>query len=226
MTFIFGYIRTSRRLQEGVPGMDPAFQELQLRRAGVPLNCVHRDVGVSGTTGTQGGGAGIGSTAALPAATPWWCRHLPHRPALAGHHQVHLRAARPRCEGPLPGRCREGVDPLPGGRRRESRSVLRPDPHDVRGVGRGPGAGIRQAEDPGGDGTSPPAGEDLGPAQKTPSRAGGGDPKDAGRTRQPPAYRRILRVLGQHRPADVATGQGGLNERDERTQRCVSDVNW
>ena len=50
---IYGYIRTSRALQEGVPGMDPASQELQLRRAGVPLGNVFRDVGVSGTTGTQ-----------------------------------------------------------------------------------------------------------------------------------------------------------------------------
>ena len=53
MAQIYGYIRTSRRLQEGVPGMDPASQELQLRRAGVPLDQIHRDVGVSGTTGTQ-----------------------------------------------------------------------------------------------------------------------------------------------------------------------------
>ena len=50
---IFGYIRTSRQLQEGVPGMDPASQELQLRRAGVPLANIHRDVGVSGSTGTR-----------------------------------------------------------------------------------------------------------------------------------------------------------------------------
>ena len=53
MAQIYGYVRTSRRLQEGVPGMDPASQELQLQRAGVPLNNIHRDVGVSGTTGTQ-----------------------------------------------------------------------------------------------------------------------------------------------------------------------------
>ena len=33
--------------------MDPASQELQLRRAGVPLNNIHRDVGVSGSTGTR-----------------------------------------------------------------------------------------------------------------------------------------------------------------------------
>ena len=52
MASIFGYIRISRRLQEGFPGMDPASQELQLLRAGVPLNNIHRDVGVSGSTGT------------------------------------------------------------------------------------------------------------------------------------------------------------------------------
>ena len=34
--------------------MDLVSQELQLHRAGVPLNCIHRDVGVSGSTGTQG----------------------------------------------------------------------------------------------------------------------------------------------------------------------------
>ena len=34
--------------------MDPASQELQLRRAGVPLANIHRDVGVSGSIGTQG----------------------------------------------------------------------------------------------------------------------------------------------------------------------------
>ena len=34
--------------------MDPASQELQLRRAGVPPANIHRDVGISGITGTQG----------------------------------------------------------------------------------------------------------------------------------------------------------------------------
>ncbi len=33
--------------------MDPASQELQLQRAGVPKNNIFRDVGISGTTGTQ-----------------------------------------------------------------------------------------------------------------------------------------------------------------------------
>ena len=48
MTQIYGYIRTSRRLQEGVPGMDPESQELQLRRASVPWENLFRDIGVSG----------------------------------------------------------------------------------------------------------------------------------------------------------------------------------
>ena len=33
--------------------MDPASQELQLQRAGVPRDNIYRDVGVSGSTGTQ-----------------------------------------------------------------------------------------------------------------------------------------------------------------------------
>ena len=53
MASIYGYIRTSRQLQEGVPGMDPESQVLQLRRAGVPWENLFRDVGVSGSTGTQ-----------------------------------------------------------------------------------------------------------------------------------------------------------------------------
>ena len=53
MAQIYGYIRASRHLQEGAPGMDPASQEMQLQRAGVPLDHIFRDVGVSGSTGTQ-----------------------------------------------------------------------------------------------------------------------------------------------------------------------------
>ena len=53
MASIYGYIRTSRQLQEGVPGMDPASQVLQIQRAGVPKNNIFRDVGISGATGTQ-----------------------------------------------------------------------------------------------------------------------------------------------------------------------------
>ena len=50
---LFGYIRTSRHLQEGVAGMDPFSQELRLRESGVQRDHVHRDIGVSGATGTD-----------------------------------------------------------------------------------------------------------------------------------------------------------------------------
>ena len=50
---LFGYIRTSRHLQEGVAGMDPFSQELRLREAGVQRDNVYRDIGVSGATGTD-----------------------------------------------------------------------------------------------------------------------------------------------------------------------------
>ena len=53
MAQIYGYIRTSRQLQEDAPGMDPASQELQVRRDGVPPQNIFRDAGVSGSTGTQ-----------------------------------------------------------------------------------------------------------------------------------------------------------------------------
>ena len=50
---LFGYIRTSRQLQEGVAGMDPFSQEIRLREAGVQRDHIVRDVGVSGATGTD-----------------------------------------------------------------------------------------------------------------------------------------------------------------------------
>ena len=51
---LFGYIRTSRHLQEGVAGMDPFSQELRLRESGVQRDHVHRDIGVSGVSGATG----------------------------------------------------------------------------------------------------------------------------------------------------------------------------
>ena len=50
---LFGYIRTSRHLQDGVAGMDPFSQELWFREAGVQRDNVYRDIGVSGATGTD-----------------------------------------------------------------------------------------------------------------------------------------------------------------------------
>ena len=48
MGHIYGYIRTSRRA-----GSDPESQHLQLLNAGVDPESIYRDVGVSGSTGTN-----------------------------------------------------------------------------------------------------------------------------------------------------------------------------
>lgn len=72
MEQIYGYMRTRRRLQEGVPGVDPASQELQLQRAGVPLNNIHRDMVISGTTGTQERRDWHRLKGRMAGGTPWW----------------------------------------------------------------------------------------------------------------------------------------------------------
>ena len=53
MTTLYGYIRTSRQMVEGEAGSDPETQRLQLIRAGVDRDNIYRDVGVSGSTGTN-----------------------------------------------------------------------------------------------------------------------------------------------------------------------------
>ena len=49
----YGYIRTSRQRIQGTSGSDPEAQAHQLRQDGVPEANIHRDVGVSGGTGTN-----------------------------------------------------------------------------------------------------------------------------------------------------------------------------
>ena len=53
MTTTYGYIRTSRQRIQGTAGSDPEAQAHQLRQEGVPEANIHRDVGVSGGTGTN-----------------------------------------------------------------------------------------------------------------------------------------------------------------------------
>ena len=50
MVQAYSYIRTRGWLQEGASGMNPASQQMQLRKAGVPRDQIHRDVV---TTSTQ-----------------------------------------------------------------------------------------------------------------------------------------------------------------------------
>ena len=86
--------------------MAPASQELQLRRAGVPRDHIYRDVGASGSTGTQERRGWHRLNGRL-AATPWWW--WPARRPLARHHQEHLRAAGPGGKDPLPAETGVGI---------------------------------------------------------------------------------------------------------------------
>ena len=161
----YGYIRTSRQRIQGTAGSDPAAQARQLRQDGVPEANIHRDVGISGGTGTN-------------SRTGW--RALDAKLA-AGDTLVVVAIDRiGRCwpdtirsicdlgDGGVKIRSLGGgpVDPLPGGRLRERQGLLRPDPYDVRGLGSGPGVGVRQAEDPGWYGAGPSSGKTLGPPRK------------------------------------------------------------
>ena len=49
----YGYIRTSRQRIQETAGSDPEAQAHQLLQEGVPEDNIHRDVGVSGGTGTN-----------------------------------------------------------------------------------------------------------------------------------------------------------------------------
>ena len=49
----YGYIRTSRQQTFDGSGSDPETQNLQLRRSGVDQERIYRDVGISGTIGTN-----------------------------------------------------------------------------------------------------------------------------------------------------------------------------
>ena len=69
---LFGYIRTSRHLQDGVAGMDPFSQELRLREAGVQRGITSTETSASQeppapTSAT----AGTAWTGVFPEPIPW-----------------------------------------------------------------------------------------------------------------------------------------------------------
>ena len=188
--------------------MDPASQELQLRRAGVPLANIHRDVGVSGTTGTQGCQGWHQLDSRLAGGDTLVVVAIDRiGPPLVGHHPEHLRAAGPWGEDPLPSGVGGPVGPLPGGRRGESRGLLRPNPDHVRRLGGRPRAGVHQATHQGGVGEGQAAGEGAGITQEDRSPPGGEHATDAGGRCWPTADRPGLRVLGQHRPEGASAGR-------------------
>ena len=50
---MYEYIRTGKCQAHGQSGSDPESQVVQLRDAGVPLDLIYRDVGISGATGAN-----------------------------------------------------------------------------------------------------------------------------------------------------------------------------
>ena len=115
--------------------------------------------------------AGTSSTAAWPAATPWWWSST----ASAG-------------AGPTPSGAQwtHYLETDEGSPEAFFGQVLTM----FAALGGRPGVGVHQAAHQGGAGTGPEAGQDPGPTEKAQSGAAGGGPEDAERRRPPPAYRR------------------------------------
>ena len=93
----YGYIRTSRQRIQGTAGSDPAAQAHQLHQDGVPEANIHRDVGISGGTGTNSRAGWRALDAKLAVRRYSGCSgHRPDRPPLDGHGQ---RGAGPAHQG-------------------------------------------------------------------------------------------------------------------------------
>ena len=197
--------------------MDPESQELQLRRAGVPWENLFRDIGISGSTGTQERRGWHRLDNRLGRRRyPGGGGHRPHRSNLAGHRQVHLRSPGPRGQDSFPGRGGSCSGPAtweadegspreffsgrscpcsPPGWRTRSWSPSSRRTRD----------GLERARQ---------QGKVLGPPHKVGPGQLAGDAVDAGRRRQPPDDRQRLRVLTQHRDAGAAAGRGGAMTTD------------
>ena len=208
MAQIYGYIRTSRRLQEGVPGMDPTSQELQLRRAGVPLDHIHRDVGVSGTTGTQDrrgwhrlNGRLAGGDTLVVVAIDRIGRRWPD--TIRSICELRDRGVKIRSLAEAEVQWTRYLEADDGSPEAFFGQVLTMfaawvADQELESIKR---------RTRGGAGTGPSAGKGVGATQEVPSQPGGDDAADADWRSQPPADRVRLRVLGQHCLEGSAAGR-------------------
>ena len=193
MASIFGYIRTSRRLQDGVPLMDPASHELQLRRAGVPLANIHRDVGVSGTTGTQerrgwhqldgrlAGGDTLVVVAIDRIGRTW-------QDTVRSICELRYRGVKIRSLADAEAQWTRYLE----ADERSSEAFVGQVLVMCRCLGGRPGTSVRQAEDEGGAGAGPRAGEDPGTAAEVHARLSGDDSEDAGRDGRSSEYTSVF----------------------------------
>ena len=209
MASIYGYIRTSRRLQEGVPGMDPVSQELQFRRAGVPRANIHRDVGVSGTTGTQErrgwhrlNGRLAGGDILVVVAIDRIGRRWPD--TIKAICDLRDRGVKVRSLAEAEAQWTKYLEADEGSPESFFGQVLVMfaawvADQELESIKRRTREGMERARE---------QGKVLGTAAEVQASGQvGGDEADAGRGRQPTEDRCGLRVLGQHCPADAAAGR-------------------
>ena len=170
--------------------MDPESQELRLQRAGVPWENLFRDIGVSGSTGTQerrgwhrldarlAGGDTLVVVAIDRIGRTW-------QDTIRSICSLRDRGVKIRSLAEAEAQWTRYLEADEGSPESFFGQVLVMFAAWVAG----PGAGVHQAPDPGWAGTSPPAGEGPGATAEDRPWSAGGDAADAGRRRQPPEDR-------------------------------------
>ena len=168
---------------------------------------IHRDVGVSGSTGTQQRQGWHRLTGRLAGGdTLMASGHRPHWAALARRHQEHLPAAGPGVKiRSLAGAEAEWARYLEADEGSPEAFFGQVLTTFAAGVADQELASIRRRTRDGLDGPGS-MGRPPGAAQEAQTRANGSGPEDAGRGRQPAAHRRDLRVLPQRRAEGTSEG--------------------
>ena len=191
--------------------MDPASQELQPRRAGVPLANIHRDVGVSGSIGTQERRAWHQLNARLAGDDTLVVVAIDRmgrtwQDTVRSICELRDRGVRIRSMAEAEAQWTRYLEADEGSPEAFFGQILTMfaawvADQELKSVKRRTKEGLERG---------PRAGEGPGAAPEVQAQPGGDHAADAGGRRQPPADRRRLRVLGQHRPAGVAAGKGGV----------------
>jgi DNA invertase Pin-like site-specific DNA recombinase len=211
MAQMYGYIRTSRQLQEGTSGMAPASQELQLRRAGVPVPNIFRDVGISGSTGTRerrgwhrlnfrlAGGDTL-AVVAIDRIGRTWQDTVRSICDLRDRDMKIRSLAEAEAQWTRYLESDEGSPEAFFGQVLVMFAAWVAD-QELQSVKRRTKEGLERARE---------QGKVPGTAAEVQAPPGGDDAEDAGGRRQPPADRRGLRVLRQHRAAGAAERGSGV----------------
>ena len=152
----YGYIRTSRQRIAGEAGSDPEAPALQLRGAGVALGDIYRDVGISGSIGTNSRAGWHALNARLTADdTLVVAGYRPYRAALDGHGECCALFAGQGSQDKVSLRNGGFLGVLPGGRPRYTGGLSGGHTVELHGLGVGAGVGGHAAAHCGGASTGP-----------------------------------------------------------------------